>query len=277
MSENVLKKMVAAMGIMLGLLLVIMVILLVIPSEKTATLEEGIAYLESMEQKVPVVTEATTQPPTEGNTDVYQPTEPLDLPPEQIELLNQIRNDEIDIWSMFKDDYIMMGDSRAVGYWYFDFLPEERCLTGGGDTIRNIEKHMDSILALAPKYIFLCYGINDISIGFWDTPEEYVEEMMEIIDDLEEKIPGVTVVVGSILPARDPAFELSTKWYNIPDFNLALSAACAENDVIFVSNDEISNRFADWWQPDGIHIRPEFYPYWAKNLICGIIEGGAYE
>jgi len=277
MSENVLKKMVAAMSVLLALLLVIMVVLMFAPTEAGASVEEGIAFLESMELKKPSLTQPTTLPPTEGNTDVYQPTEPLDLPPEQIELLRQIRNDEIDIWTMFKDDYVMMGDSRAVGYWYFDFLPEERCLTGGGDTIRNIETHMDSILALAPKYIFLCYGINDVSIGFWDTPEEYVEEMMLIIDDLEQKLPGVTVVVGSILPARDPAFDLSSKWRDIPDFNIALSEACAENGVIFVSNDEISNQFADWWQPDGIHIRPEFYPYWAKNLICGIIEGGAYE
>ncbi len=277
MSENVLKKMVAAMSVLLALLLVIMVVLMFAPTEAGASVDEGIAFLESMELKKPSLTQPTTFPPTEGNTDVYQPTEPLDLPPEQIELLRQIRNDEIDIWTMFKDDYVMMGDSRAVGYWYFDFLPEERCLTGGGDTIRNIETHMDSILALAPKYIFLCYGINDVSIGFWDTPEEYVEEMMLIIDDLEQKLPGVTVVVGSILPARDPAFDLSSKWRDIPDFNIALSEACAENGVIFVSNDEISNQFADWWQPDGIHIRPEFYPYWAKNLICGIIEGGAYE
>ena len=277
MSENILKKSVAAMGALLGVLIIILVVLILSSGEAKASVEQGVAYLESMELKVPSLTESTTQPPTEGNTDIYQPTEPLDLPPEHIELLRQIRNDEIDIWSMFKDDYIMMGDSRAVGYWYFDFLPEERCLTGGGDTIRNIETHMDSILELQPKYIFLCYGINDVSIGFWDTPEEYVAEMMQIIDGLEQKIPGVTVVVGSILPARDPAFDLSTKWYDIPDFNIALSEACAENGVIFVNNDAISNEFADWWQPDGIHIRPEFYPYWAKNLICGIIEGGAYE
>jgi len=276
MSEKFLKKMIAATGILLVALLLVMVVLAFSPKEEERSLAEGIAFLESMELKKPSLTEPTTLPPVEQNTDVYQPTEPLDLPPEQLELAQKIRNDEVDIWTLF-DDYVMMGDSRAVGYWYYDFLPEERCLTGGGDTIRNIEVNMEALLALSPKYIFLCYGINDVSIGFWDTPEEYVEEMMQIIDDLEAKIPGTTVIVGSILPARDPAFELSSKWYNIPDFNLALSEACAENGVIFVNNDAISNEYADWWQPDGIHIRPEFYPYWAKNLMLGIIEGGAYE
>ncbi len=276
MSEGMLKKVVAAMVVLLVSLLVVLIIAILSPSEAKASVEEGIAYLELMETKVPSVTEPTTQPPVEGNTDVYQPTEPLDLPEEQLELLRQIKNDEIDIWTMF-DDCIMMGDSRAVGYWYYDFLPEEQCMTGGGDTIRNIENYITELQTIAPKYIFLCYGINDVSIGFWDTPEEYVEEMMQVIDDLEQKIPGVTVVVGSILPAKDPAFDLSSKWRDIPDFNLVISEACAENGVIFVNNDAISLEHFDWWQPDGIHIRPEFYPYWAKNLICGIIEGGAYE
>ena len=79
------------------------------------------------------------------------------------------------------------------------------------------------------------------------------------------------IVVSSILPARDPAFELSSKWYEIPDFSAAIAEACAENGVVFVDNTEISETYANYWQPDGIHVRPEFYPYWARNLIVGII------
>ena len=31
----------------------------------------------------------------------------------------------------------------------------------------------------------------------------------------------------------------------------------------------------DLWQPDGIHVRPEFYPYWAANLILAGLDSPA--
>ena len=285
MKDKPLKIIIIVTGIIFAVLLAVLLVLLLSPKESDADVSEGIAYLESLENRDPaqiITTEAVTMPVT-ANTDLpVSPEEPTEgettggLSPEDQALIEQIRNDEVDVWSLFHD-YVILGDSRAVGFWYFDFLPEENCLTGGGDTIKNIEMNMDGILAKNPKYIILCYGLNDVSIGYWDTPEEYVTEMMEDIRMLQEKIPGVNVVVSSILPARDPAFELSSKWRKIPDFSAAVGKACREAGVIFVDNDAISEQYADWWQPDGIHVRPEFYPYWAKNLIIGIIEGGAYE
>ena len=130
---------------------------------------------------------------------------------------------------------------------------------------------MSEIVALQPKYIFLCYGLNDISIGIWSTKEEYVADLLDYIADLRENLPDAVIVVSSILPARDPAFELSSKWYQIPDFSAAIAEACGEIGVVFVDNTEICDTYADYWQPDGIHVRPEFYPYWARNLIVGII------
>lgn len=181
-----------------------------------------------------------------------------------------IENGETDIWGEFHD-FVILGDSRAVGFYYYDFLDKSRVLAGGGDTILKIGEHMSEIVALQPRYIFLCYGLNDVSIGIWNTKEEYVADLMDYIADLRENLPDAVIVVGSILPARDPAFELSSKWYQIPDFSAAIATACAENGVIFVDNTEICDTYADYWQPDGIHVRPEFYPYWARNLIVGII------
>lgn len=181
-----------------------------------------------------------------------------------------IENGETDVWGEFHD-FVILGDSRAVGFYYYDFLDKSRVLAGSGDTILKIGEHMSEIVALQPKYIFLCYGLNDISIGIWSTKEEYVADLLDYIADLRENLPDAVIVVSSILPARDPAFELSSKWYQIPDFSAAIAEACGEIGVVFVDNTEICDTYADYWQPDGIHVRPEFYPYWARNLIVGII------
>lgn len=105
--------------------------------------------------------------------------------------------------------------------------------------------------------------------------EEYVAELLQVVADLKEALPGVTVVVSSILPAQDPAFEKSSKWRNIPEWSEAVGAACAENGIPFADNTEICQTYADLWQPDGIHVRPEFYPYWAANLILAGLDSPA--
>ena len=145
-------------------------------------------------------------------------------------LVAKITSGELDIWSMF-DSYVILGDSRAVGFYYFDFLEKSRVLADGGNTIRDVAAHMDDIRALQPDYVYLCYGLNDISIGYWDTKEEYVAELLQVVADLKEALPGVTVVV--------------------------------------------CQTYADLWQPDGIHVRPEFYPYWAANLILAGLDSPA--
>ena len=235
-----------------------------IRSEKRAeeAAAEGIAYLEALEQKDPARIDQ-----------VRKAINRAKLEAEREEMLRKVIEGEVDPFSMFQD-YVILGDSRAVGYWYFGFLEESRCLTGGGDTIRNIEMNMDGILALNPGTIYLCYGLNDTSIGYWDTAEAYITEYMQVIDDLQSRLPDTKIVVSSILPARDPAFNLSSKWHNIPEWSAALEAACEEKGIAFANNDSISEEYADLWDPDGIHVREAFYPYWATNLIVASLSGG---
>lgn len=177
-------------------------------------------------------------------------------------------NGEIDttqIWSAFRD-YVLLGDSRGVGYEFYDFLDDSRVMADGGNTIKQIEEHMEEIVALQPRYVYICYGINDVGLGIW-TPEEYAEEFMTYVGQLKERLPDVTVVISSILPAYDPAFEQNSDWHNIPEFNEKVKAACEENGVAYADNDALAEAYPDLYQPDGIHLMPEFYPYWAKNLI----------
>ena len=179
-----------------------------------------------------------------------------------------IENGEASIWTMF-DDYVILGDSRAVGYWYFGFLPQERCITEGGATIRDhLTAHIPDIEALAPSNIFLLYGLNDVSIGYWDTPEDYVAEYKQILSDIQSRVPGAKIYVSSILPARDPAFAESEKWHEIPTWSEATRGMCEEMEgVYYVDNDGIAEEYADLWDEDGIHVMKEFYEYWAANLI----------
>lgn len=218
-------------------------------------IQAGIAYLESLEKKDPAEVSAVRKQIRQAKLDA-----------ERDALLQQLTSGTIDPFSLFKD-YVVMGDSRAVGFWYRDFLDRGRVLADGGHTIRNITKQMDTLVSLNPATIYLCYGLNDTSIGYWKTAEEYVTEYIQIVKEIQAKLPDATIVVSSILPAKDPAFRQSQKWYNIPDWSAALEQACKENDILFANCDKLAEDYPNLWDPDGIHFREEFYPYWASNLV----------
>lgn len=222
----------------------------------------GIAYLAELEQKDPGVV-------MQVRKDIYQ----AQIDAQRDLLVRQLATGETDPFSLFKD-YVLLGDSRAVGFWYRNFLDKGRVLADGGHTIRNLAGYVDTIVQMNPSQIFLCYGLNDSSIGYWDTADEYVTEYMEIVKEIREKLPDATIVVSSILPAKDPAFQKSRKWYAIPEWSAALEEACEANGVLFANCDRLAVDYSNLWDPDGIHFRKEFYPYWASNLIATILMEG---
>lgn len=218
------------------------------------TLEEGRNYIISLENKD--VAQVKSQ------ISEYRKAERRKL----------LEEGKLSVWDMF-EDYVVLGDSRAVGFYYHGFLDESRVLAFGGATIRDVSEYIDTIKTLSPSLVFLCYGLNDVSIGYWDTPEEYVTEFKQVMESIWEAVPDCQIYVSSILIARDPAFDLSEKWRNIPDFNDALMEMCKENGYNYVDNTDLCEEYADLWDEDGIHVMKEFYPYWGANLIAEVEDG----
>ena len=181
--------------------------------------------------------------------------------------IESIESGETDIWTCFGNS-VIMGDSRAVGFYYFKFLPHSQVLAAGGDTIRNIKEHFGELSQLKPKYLYLCYGLNDAGIGFWKEGDSYAAEVMEITDELHELLPDTIVVFSSILPATEEAVAKSPSWRRIPDFCEKVKATCAEHDLVYADNDQIAAEHMDTWQPDGVHVNQLFYPIWGRNLVC---------
>lgn len=222
----------------------------------------GVAYLQSLEAKDPADVEER-----------LRQMRIAEIQAQKDQMMADLTSGETSVWSMF-EDYVLLGDSRAVGFEYFGYLPDERVMAESGATILSLEEHIPDIVALNPSNVFLCYGLNDVSIGIWPTPEDYVEDFERIIMLLRSELPGVNIYISSILPARDPAFNTSTLWYNIPEYSAAVSAMCDLIDCHFVDNTEICDTYADMWEVDGIHVRTTFYPYWAANLIIEYLDMG---
>ncbi|MDO4459561.1 MAG: GDSL-type esterase/lipase family protein [Clostridia bacterium] len=216
-------------------------------------INEGVAYIKGLEAVDTSEIEATIQHR------------------KKMQRLEALQNGTMSVWAQF-DDSVIMGDSRAVGFYYYEFTPEERTLAEAGATILAIDDHLDDLKRLNPSNVFVCYGLNDISIGIWDNKEDYCQSMKEQVEKIKSVCPNATVYISSIIPATDPAFETSTAWLQIPEYNDALKAMCEDLDWPFIDNSDVVEEYKDHYQPDGIHLETVFYEPWALNMISEVMD-----
>lgn len=232
-----------------------LIISLIVSNKKPSTedLKDGVAYIKTLEKKDTSKTEHTIKEI------------------KRKERKAALESGEQDVWKYFNDS-VVLGDSRAVGFEYHGFISEDRVFAEGGATIRNIPDYINGIKKVNPSSIILCFGLNDISIGYWNTSEEYIKELDEMLALLQKELPEATVFVNSILPATDPAFEQSEKWRNIPDWNKDIKEHCEEEKTPYIDIIDVVKEHKNLYDTDGIHMKKEFYPYWAIAIITEVTE-----
>ena len=223
----------------------------------------GVEYLELLERKDP-----------SGVMKVRQDIYDAKIDAQRDQLVAQLNNGTMDPFSMFKD-YVLMGDSRAVGFWYHNFLDKSRTFCDGGHTIRKLEEYLDDVVAMNPSTVYLTYGLNDCSSGYWDSVDVWVSEYMRLVQELRDQLPDVVVVVSSIPQVNDDAYSTSTRWKALDDWNAALKQACKDNSVAYAECSQILIDHPNYLDPvDGHHFRKEFYPYWASCLVAAMLMEG---
>lgn len=182
------------------------------------------------------------------------------------DIIDKVQSGELPVWSLFQG-CVFFGDSRTVGLWTYEYLDTSQVVSDGGWTIADLQEHEDELAAKNPEYLFLCTGVNDVSIGLWPTPQEYADAYKSVIDELQAKMPGTKIVVNSIVPTSAEAFQRAPAWEQIPQYNVAVKAMCQQYGITYVDNDQISAQDYDFmYAEDGIHFTTMFYDDWGLNL-----------
>ena len=183
--------------------------------------------------------------------------------------MEKIRNGEVDIWKYFADT-VIMGDSRAVGFDAFGYLPSNQVIASPGNTIESISKNIDKAKNQNPSKIILCYGVNDIKLGLWDSPKSYAKDYKKQIEKLKKALPNAKIYVNSILPVESKAYETCSRWKDISEYNNALYKMTQKAKVGYINCDNIVN--FDLYEGDYVHLKSSFYPYWGTEIIGQSLE-----
>lgn len=178
-------------------------------------------------------------------------------------------NNEDTAWQRLGNS-VILGDSRAEGFSYYEVLPQERVLAKSGNVITNVKGYLDKVKALAPDEIYLCFGLNDILSGLWPEPSDYVLTCEKYIELLKEEFPNSTIYLNSILPVVGKGLEANPDSARIEEYNEALKGMAEEKGYLYVDNTEMAAEHEDLYQEDGVHVQKEFYKCWAINMLTEV-------
>ena len=235
-------------------------------TEVQPQVQEGLSVLEQFSEQSPAEVEQVQRQREDESLQVQAEQNLNEAVRARVEAL-----DQGSIWDYFTD-YAMLGDSRAMAFAEYDFLDSTRVLAGIGETIWAIPDKLASLSALAPKYVYVIYGVNEVEGDAWSDGEDYAADMEERIGQIRAAAPGAKIIVSSILPVTDSVIRSIPNLSRIPQYNAAIKAMCQRIGAVYVDNDALSAAYIDTeWEPDGTHQRYGFYPYWAKNLLLGAI------
>lgn len=171
-------------------------------------------------------------------------------------------------WKAFESiDYCMIGDSRVSGFSIYGFLDQTRVFAEDGAVITMMRDYYTSFEALSPERVFISFGINDMLTGIWNGPQVYADAVLKETNALKEHAPDAVYYINSILPALPPALYDKEVWQQVPEYNEALRDMCRENGFIYVDNGPLVEEHGNLYAGDGIHVGPDFYSFWGKNML----------
>lgn len=158
---------------------------------------------------------------------------------------------------------VILGDSRAEGFAYYGVLGEDSVLAKAGMSLTEARTYVDLAASREPEVIFLNYGLNDIGITNGDSGL-FLEQYQKLIESLQSALPQTRIYINTILPVRQDALESTPGLASVAEYNVRIRELCEEKGVGCI--DMESEGTDAVYEPDGIHLKPEYYLIWAGKM-----------
>lgn len=173
-------------------------------------------------------------------------------------------NEKVALIDKFSNS-VILGDSRAESIVSYEILNNSSVVAYKGRNLISAQKEGDinKAINLAPKNIFLTYGLNDIQI--YGNPSDFIKEYEKIIKDIQNKLPNTKIYVNSIFRVNSKAISKSPALKNVPEFNTAILKMCNKLGVTYIDGSSIVDE--SLYEADGIHFKPEANKRWVNLLI----------
>lgn len=208
-----------------------------------------------------IVTEPTTSQQTTSNMSIYFPY--------HVEAYDNYSIDNIsveDIKTTFSEKRaVVAGDSMAEGLTAYQILDESNVVWHRGRRIDNMNKDLEKIKELNPNYLFLTYGSNDLELWTGRTAS-FINAYNKTINMLKSELPGVTIIINSILPASTKKTNNDQAFAYQEEFNNALKELANSLGIPFLENSPYLLNKEKPYSSDGVHPKSFYFTLWAKHM-----------
>lgn len=172
---------------------------------------------------------------------------------------NNEENDKLkneDFNKIFEES-VIMGDSRGEGLTEYEILSPASVVAYKGRTVVEAKNDIDTVVDLAPRNIFLTYGMNDLQM--FSNSKDFIDKYTELIKEVKLKLPNSKIYVTSIIPTNQEAMDKQPKFKHVYSFNEALKDMCKNLNIEFIDVNDSITLENNLYEPDGIHFKPNFY------------------
>lgn len=166
----------------------------------------------------------------------------------------------------FSND-LFLGDSITEGLSAYEFLNETNVVGIRGLNTISAVNQVNKLAKVNYKNIYILLGLNDVNSGV--NSQEYIKNYANLIHVIKEKFPNSKIYIQSTLQVTVKAEQSNSNISNsrINDFNSALQNMCKNENVNFIDLMQvIRNANKNLYEPDGEHLKSEFYSLWLDYL-----------
>ncbi|MBU5437780.1 hypothetical protein KQI42_07160 [Tissierella sp. MSJ-40] len=176
---------------------------------------------------------------------------------------------DIDYKDIFYND-VFIGDSITDSLSFYGFIEEKNVIAKLGLTTVQGKEKIEEVKKVAPTNIYMLFGTNDILTGI--DSEKFTHNYLQLIQLLKEKLPDVNIYVQSIFPISSNINKKKPLLTNdhIDEFNEALIKMCENENINYVDIASILKNEDNPFEPDGIHLKYNFYKLWLDYLVDNI-------
>lgn len=157
---------------------------------------------------------------------------------------------------------IFFGDSMTQAIGEYGFLDMTNIVYQRSATIDVLITKIPEVAATLPKQVVIFTGLNDCN--HYTEIADYRRDYVTMLQQLKASIPGVKIIVSSLLSPSDALGQVRADLVRAPQFDQELRSICQENDVAYVDSTWIvrQKNYLD----DGIHMNRTFYRVWFRYL-----------
>ena len=159
------------------------------------------------------------------------------------------------------DDVVFLGDSITEYLKQANILDSSSVLASKGEHVNQASKHLGELKNLKPKQIVILYGANDLNT---QTPEVFKKNYINLVKKIKGIDPGVRVYLQAPLAVNEAIARAKDDRINNENVKTLIKKTkevAAATGANFLSSEGLITS-KDLYEPDGIHLKYDFYKNW---------------